>query len=215
MPYSDPVADGPTIQQANTAALKNGVTTEWVLQQVAEMRKQVQLPIVLMGYLNPVVQFGIERFIGRAADAGVDGIILPDLPMREFQVDFAERLQQADISISFLVTPATPATRIADLDKATTGFVYAVSKSSTTGGTGGFTPEQEEYFSRLADMRLANPILVGFGVSDRPGFETVCRHHAGAIVGSAFIRMVEHSQDLASDISRFISSIKQLNAQQI
>jgi tryptophan synthase alpha chain len=207
IPFSDPLADGPVIQESNKTALSNGMTVKKLLRQVTEIRKSVTIPIVLMGYLNPVLQFGVERFCQEAAEAGVDGLILPDLPLDEYLNDYREYLESSGLTNTFLISPTTSEERIKKIDQASKGFIYAVSASSTTGVKGDFVPEQESYFKKLQDMSLKNPFLVGFGVSNHQTFAKACLHSAGAIVGSAFITMVRESQDLESDVGKFVKSI--------
>ena len=192
IPFSDPVADGPVIQASNTIALKNGMTVPILLEQLKEIRKKVQIPIVLMGYLNPVYQYGVERFIRDAKAAGADGLIIPDMPLQEFEKDYATLMQQEDLCISFLVAPTTSGERMEKIDSVSTGFVYAVSASSTTGSTQGFSSEQENYFQRIKALPLRNPRLIGFGISDHDTFSTACRYASGAIIGSAFIKCCKH-----------------------
>jgi tryptophan synthase alpha chain len=208
IPFSDPIADGPVIQESNNVALANGMTVKKLLEQVAEVRKQVTMPIILMGYLNPVLQYGIEKFCKEASAAGVNGLILPDMPMDEYQKTYKSLFEQYSLSNTFLISPTTSEARIRKIDEATNGFIYAVSSSSTTGAKAGFGEEQKEYFSKLKTMQLKNPFLVGFGISNHQTFSTVCEYGAGAIVGSAFITMLKNSKDLKSDINLFIKNLK-------
>ncbi|MFN5170395.1 MAG: tryptophan synthase subunit alpha [Cyclobacteriaceae bacterium] len=207
IPFSDPIADGPVIQQSSKAALEQGMTLPLLLQQVKEMRSTVKIPIVLMGYLNPVLQYGIERFCREASAAGVDGVIIPDLPLRDFR-QHENLFHEYDLSVIMLVTPTTPDNRIRLLDQLSSGFLYAVSASSTTGVRAALSAQQEEYFKRLSKLGLRNPVLAGFGISDAAAFQTVCRHCAGAIVGSAFIGLLKESKNLEGDISTFVSNLR-------
>ena len=207
IPFSDPIADGPVIQESNTVALANGMTVKKLLEQVVEIRKHVTIPIILMGYINPVLQFGIERFCKEAAAAGANGLILPDMPMDEFQKLYKPLFERYQLNNTFLISPTTSEARIRKIDDATNGFIYAVSSSSTTGAKSGFTEEQESYFNRLKNMKLKNPFLVGFGISDNKTFSKVCEYGAGAIVGSAFISMLKNSADLKTDIHSFVAAI--------
>ena len=207
IPFSDPIADGPVIQESNTVALANGMTVKKLLEQVVEIRKHVTIPIILMGYINPVLQFGIERFCKEAAAAGANGLILPDMPMDEFQKLYKPLFERYQLNNTFLISPTTSEARIRKIDDATNGFIYAVSSSSTTGAKSGFTQEQESYFNRLKNMKLKNPFLVGFGISDNKTFSKVCEYGAGAIVGSAFISMLKNSADLKTDIHSFVAAI--------
>lgn len=208
IPFSDPVADGPVIQASSTMALKNGMTVPLLLEQMKEIRKKVQVPIILMGYLNPVYQYGVERFIRDAKAAGADGLILPDMPLHEFERDYAALMQQENLSMSFLVAPTTSLERMEKIDSLSTGFIYAVSASSTTGNTQGFSSEQKNYFERVKELPLRNPRLIGFGISDRNTFSTACRYASGAIIGSAFIKMLQTSTSIQHDIHQFVKTIK-------
>lgn len=208
IPFSDPIADGPVIQDSNKIALENGMSLKKLLEQVKEIRKRVKLPVILMGYLNPVMQYGVERFCKEASAAGVDGLILPDMPMDVYQHEYKKMFESHGLSNSFLISPTTSDDRIRKIDEATEGFIYAVSASSTTGVKGDFTQEQEVYFKRLKAMKLKNPFLIGFGISDRGTFSKACTYGAGAIVGSAFISLLKGSIDLQNDITKFVTSIK-------
>jgi tryptophan synthase alpha chain len=209
IPFSDPIADGPVIQESNNVALANGMTVKKLLAQVVEIRKEVSIPIILMGYINPVLQYGIERFCKEASAAGVNGLILPDMPMDEYQKTFKPLFDKTGLSNTFLISPTTSEARIKRIDDATTSFIYAVSSSSTTGAKSGFAGEQIDYFARLKAMELKNPFLVGFGISNHQSFSKVCEYGAGAIVGSAFITMLKNSKDLKTDIQLFVKSIVQ------
>lgn len=191
MPFSDPLADGPTIQASSKAALENGMSLEKLFTQLDGIRSRTVIPLVLMGYLNPVLQFGVERFCQKCRDVGVDGVILPDLPLAFFEKNYRPHFEKYDLCPVFLVTPQTSDERIRQLDAASRGFLYAVSTASTTGGAGGFGETQTTYFQRLANLKLKNPVLVGFGISDQAAFETACSHLNGGVVGSAFIRAQE------------------------
>ncbi len=191
MPFSDPLADGPTIQASSKAALDNGMSLEKLFRQLDGIRSETDIPLVLMGYLNPVLQFGVERFCQKCSEVGVDGVILPDLPLAFYEKNYRAHFEKYDLCPVFLVTPQTSDERIRELDAASRGFLYAVSTASTTGGAGGFGEAQTAYFQRLADLKLKNPVLVGFGISDHAAFETVCSYLNGGVVGSAFIRAQE------------------------
>ncbi len=207
IPFSDPIADGPVIQESNTIALANGMSVAKLLEQVVEIRKEVMIPIILMGYINPVLQYGMERFCKEASEAGVDGLILPDMPMDEYQKVYKTLFEKHGLSNTFLISPTTSDVRIRKIDEATNGFIYAVSSSSTTGAKSGFSAEQELYFKKLKDMNLKNSFLVGFGISNHQSFSKVCEYGAGAIVGSAFITILKNSKDLKNDIHLFVKSI--------
>lgn len=208
IPFSDPIADGPTIQESNKIALDNGMNVHLLLQQIQQIRKSVRLPIILMGYLNPVLQYGFEKFVKEAARVGVDGLILPDLPVDEYLVLYKKMVDENGLTNTFLISPTTSEERIRKIDAVTNGFIYAVSSSSTTGAQKGFSTEQESYFKRLQDMKLENPFLIGFGVSNHETNATVSKYSSGAIVGSAFINLLKDSTDLESDITRFITGLR-------
>ena len=208
IPFSDPIADGPTIQESNKIALDNGMNLHLLLEQVRGIRKCVSLPIILMGYLNPVLQFGFEKFVKEAAKVGVDGLILPDLPLDEYLLGYKKIVDEIGLTNTFLISPTTSEERIRKIDAASNGFIYAVSSSSTTGVQQGFSTEQESYFKRLQDMELVNPFLIGFGVSNHETFAAVSKYSLGAIVGSAFISLLKSSTDLESDITRFIKGLR-------
>lgn len=208
IPYSDPIADGPTIQESNKVALENGIRLSLILEQVREMRKTVTIPIILMGYVNPVMQYGIEQFARDAASAGVDGVILPDLPMDAFLSEYKPLFESVNLSNAFLISPTTSEARIRKIDSVTDGFIYAVSASSVTGAKGVFAEEQLTYFRKLEDMNLKNPYLIGFGISNHDTFAKASAHSSGAIVGSAFVNMLKDSHNLETDITSFVKSLK-------
>ncbi len=208
IPFSDPVADGPTIQASNKIALDNGMTVKLLLEQVKEIRKKVKIPIVLMGYLNPVLQYGIKKFCKDAVANGVDGLILPDLPLDEFKAEYKDLTASLGLNIIFLISPTTSEERIRTIDELSTGFVYAVSSSSTTGAKKGFSNDQENYFQKLKLMKLQNPFLIGFGISDHATFYKSCESASGAIVGSAFIKLLKDSNNFEIDISGFVTNLK-------
>lgn len=208
IPFSDPVADGPTIQMSNKIALDNGMNLHLLISQVKEIRNTVKIPILLMGYLNPVMQYGLERFCSDASEAGVDGVILPDMPMEEYLEEYRELFSSYNLSNTFLVSPTTSDSRVRKIDAVTDGFIYAVSASSTTGAKRSFTRDQLTYFESLKGMKLSNPLLIGFGISNAATFRKACTYASGAIVGSAFINLLKESKDHASDIANFVRSLK-------
>ena len=208
IPFSDPVADGPVIQESNKAALDNGMTLKILLQQVKEIRNEVKLPIILMGYLNPVLQYGIEKFCADASQAGVDGVILPDLPLAEFENEYKSIFEKSNIRIVFLISPTTEESRIREIDNASSGFIYAVSASSTTGAKGEFSKAQLDYFEKLRSLKLKNPLLIGFGISTAASFGVASQFATGAIVGSAFIQTLKSASDLGQEIHGFVKAIK-------
>lgn len=207
IPFSDPVADGPTIQQSNKVALDNGMNLKLLLDQVTEIRNSVKIPIILMGYLNPVMQYGVEKFVKDAAKAGVDGLILPDMPVYEFEEVYKDLFHANNMGNTFLISPTTSEDRIKRIDAITEGFIYAVSASSTTGAKKDFSDEQVNYFKRLSAMKLKNPILIGFGISDHATFSKASSFGSGAIVGSAFITLLNNSKDFSADIGSFVKSL--------
>jgi tryptophan synthase alpha chain len=208
IPFSDPVADGPTIQESNKIALDNGMNVKLLLEQVKEIRKNVKMPIILMGYLNPVMQYGVEKFVKDAAAAGVDGLILPDMPFYEYEEIYKKSFEAVNLSNTFLISPTTSEERIRKIDGASDGFVYAVAASSTTGAKSDFSEEQTSYFNKLKSLNLKNPYLIGFGISNRATFSTACKFGSGAIVGSAFVNLLKASSNIDGDIKSFVKSLK-------
>lgn len=208
IPFSDPVADGPTIQQSNKVALDNGMTLKLLLDQVKEIRKTNEIPTILMGYFNPVMQYGVERFAADASAAGADGVILPDMPLHEFESEYRQLFDTHNLKFTFLISPTTSTDRIRKIDMLSSGFIYAVSASSTTGAKGSFTADQVDYFARLKAMKLRNPLLIGFGISNSGTFRQASAYSAGAIVGSAFISLLASSSDIGEDVKKFVTSIK-------
>ena len=209
IPFSDPVADGPTIQESNKIALQNGMNLPLVLDQVKAIRKAgVDVPVILMGYLNPVLQYGMEKFLKDASKAGVDGMILPDMPLHEYQEEYQPMFEARNLCNTFLISPTTSLERIKKIDLATKGFVYAVSASSITGARGTFTDDQIRYFERLQGLELDNPCLIGFGISNHETFSKACQYSAGAIVGSAFINLLKSSKNVEKDIDTFVKGLK-------
>jgi tryptophan synthase alpha chain len=208
MPYSDPLADGPVIQASSTRAIQNGMTINKLFADLENFRRDVHLPVVLMGYMNPVLQFGFENFCKYAAEAGVDGLILPDLPIYEFETEYGEIIKKYGLDFIFLVTPETSEDRIKKLDELSTGFLYAVSSSSTTGKQIGME-SQSGYFKKLQSMQLKNPVLVGFGVKDKQTFNTACEYTNGAIIGTAYIKALEGASgnNIAAATKQFIDAI--------
>lgn len=207
MPFSDPLADGPVIQDSSTRALKNGMSLKKLFDQLKGFRKNIHLPVILMGYLNPVLQFGIEAFLQKCADTGVDGIILPDLPMAEYDREYKPLFEKYGLHLIFLVTPETSETRLREIDTRSRGFVYAVSSSSTTGKDKDMK-EQLAYFEKLKALQLKNPVLIGFGIKDKSTFDTACTYSNGAIIGTAFIKAIEQAKDIDGTVKQFIQSVK-------
>ncbi len=206
MPYSDPLADGPVIQASGAKALENGMTIAVLFQQLKDFRKTIQLPVLLMGYMNPVLQYGFDKFCSAAAAVGVDGLILPDLPMYEFETEYGPIIRKYGLDFVFLVTPETSPERIGKVDSLSTGFLYAVSSSSTTGKEKDMNGQQE-YFEKLHEMRLRNPVLVGFGIKDKKTFDTTCRYTNGAIIGTAYIKAIEEAKGINAATAAFLKPI--------
>jgi tryptophan synthase alpha chain len=207
MPYSDPLADGPVIQASSTRALANGMTISKLFDQLRGFRHQVYVPVILMGYMNPVLQYGFEKFCKDAADMPVDGLILPDLPEYEYETEYGPIIQRYGLDFSFLVTPETSEERIRKLDSLSTGFLYAVSSSSTTGKDKDMNAVNS-YLQRLQKMKLKNPVLVGFGIKDKTTFDAACQYANGAIIGTAFIKAMENSVDTQQDVKNFLWGIR-------
>lgn len=208
MPYSDPVADGETIQMANQVSLDQGMSVANLFEQLKDLRKDVQTPVILMGYVNPVLQFGVEKFCQNCAEVGVDGLILPDLPMAEFLELYKPVFDKYGLYNIFLITPQTSEERIRYIDEHSQGFIYMVSSASTTGAKSGISNEQEVYFKRIAEMDLKNPRLIGFGISDRESFLKASKHASGAIIGSAFVKLLSGAKDLEKEVVEFVKGIR-------
>jgi tryptophan synthase alpha chain len=208
MPYSDPLADGPTIQESGTRALKNGMTLPLLFEQVESVRKKTQIPLILMGYFNQVMQYGEQRFVDKCKAVGIDGVILPDLPLYEYETFYKEMFEEADLAISFLITPQTAPDRLRKIDKLTRGFIYMVSNASITGAKKEITQRQLDYFNRIHSMKLQNPRLIGFGISNHDTFTTACRYAHGAIIGSAFIKALREGGDVERTTREFVRMIR-------
>jgi tryptophan synthase alpha chain len=206
MPYSDPLADGPVIQHSSSVALSNGMTLELLFEQLKDFRNEITVPVVLMGYMNPVLQYGFERFCRDAAAVGVDGLILPDLPEFEFETEYGAIIRQYGLDFIFLVTPETSEERIKKLDALSSGFLYAVSSSSTTGSDKQMT-DVNAYLQKLSTMELHNPVLVGFGIKDKETFNTACAQANGAIIGSAYIKALEGRSDITTATKEFLEGV--------
>lgn len=208
MPFSDPLADGPTIQQSSLQALQNGMSLKLLFEQLRDVRQSVRIPVILMGYMNPVMQFGVENFCKHCQQVGVDALILPDLPMQEYLNEYKELFESYGLYNIFLITPQTSEARIRLIDEHSHGFIYMVSSASITGARSDISDEQITYFERVKAMELSNPTLIGFGISNHETFSRACSYANGAIIGSAFIKTLGESKDLEQDITHFISSVK-------
>ncbi|WP_409966744.1 Tryptophan synthase alpha chain [Mycovorax composti] len=213
MPYSDPLADGVTIQNSSTVAIANGMNMRVLFQQLKDMRKAPEeggigndIPVVLMGYMNPVLQYGFEKFCADAAAVGVDGLILPDMPPHEFEGVYRSIIEKYQLDFIFLVTPETSEERVRKLDSLSSGFLYAVSSSSTTGGEKDFE-QVAKYLQKLQSYKLKNPIMVGFGIKDKQSFNKACQYANGAIIGSAYIKFIQHAQSPEVITKSFVQSI--------
>ena len=206
MPYSDPLADGPVIQASGSQALENGMTIAVLFEQLANFRKEINIPVLLMGYMNPVLQYGFEKFCAEAAALGIDGLILPDLPEFEFETEYGAIIKKYGLDFIFLVTPETSEDRVRKLDSLSSGFLYAVSSSATTGKDKDFTAV-EKYLQKLQSLQMKNPVLVGFGIKDKETFQSACKYANGAIIGTAYIKILEGSNDIAGSTKTFLNSV--------
>lgn len=207
MPYSDPLADGPVIQKSSQIALQNGMTIATLFEQLAGFRNRIKVPVVLMGYMNPVMQFGFEKFCAKAAEVGIDGLILPDLPEYEFETEYGAIIKKYGLDFIFLVTPETSEARVRKLDALSSGFLYAVSSSSTTGSDKQMN-SVEGYLKKLQSYSLANPVLVGFGIKDKASFDAATACANGAIIGTAYIHALDGSADVYGSTQKFLSTIR-------
>lgn len=208
LPFSDPLADGPTIQESSTVALKNGMTTGILFDQLKDIRKTVSIPLIIMGYFNPVLQYGVEAFCEKCAEIGIDGLILPDLPLDVYQEEYEHLFKKHGLINVFLITPQTSDERIRKIDAASEGFIYMVSSASTTGAKEGFGEEQKAYFERIASLNLSSPQIVGFGISNASTFQQATEKTKGAIIGSAFIKHL--TQNGVAKIGDFVEKIRGL-----
>jgi tryptophan synthase alpha chain len=206
MPYSDPLADGEVIQVSSIKALANGMNIAVLFDQIKDMRKSISIPVILMGYMNPILQYGFENFCKKAKEVGVDGLILPDLPLFEFEQSYGKIITENNLDFIFLVTPETPVDRIRKLDSLSNGFLYAVSSSATTGKDKDFNLVAQ-YLQKLQAMQLKNPILVGFGIKDKATFDAATVHTQGAIIGSAYIQQLTKGGDIETTTSQFLNSV--------
>ena len=206
LPFSDPLADGPTIQESSTRALQNGMTTEKLFSQLDNIREQIDIPLILMGYFNPMMQYGIEKFCQRCEAIGIDGLIIPDLPVDVYHEEYKNLFEQHGLFNMFLITPQTPEERIRYIDKVSNGFIYMVSSASVTGAKNTFGQTQTDYFDRIEKLNLNTPTVVGFGISNATTYQAATRHSKGAIIGSAFIQFLE--KEGIDQIEKFIASIR-------
>ncbi|MGV3704122.1 MAG: tryptophan synthase subunit alpha [Arcticibacter sp.] len=207
IPYSDPLADGPVIQNSSLTSIGNGMTIKVLFEQLKELRKRVNIPVLLMGYFNPVLQYGVERFCAACAEVGVDGVIIPDLPMYEYEDLYQDCFTKHNLSNVFLITPQTSDERIRHIDGLTNGFIYLLSSASTTGKNLDLSSKTDDYFARIKNMNLKNPAMIGFGISDHASFSKASEYASGAIVGTAFVRLLA-TENYKEKIPGFIQSLK-------
>ena len=206
MPYSDPLADGPVIQQSSQKAIQNGMTLKVLFEQLKNIRKDVNIPLILMGYFNPVLQFGIDNFCKACREVGIDGLIVPDLPMDEYLDMYKPLFDAHGLSNIFLITPQSSTDRIKKVDEVSNSFIYMVSSAATTGKNTQMDAAIP-YFERIQALKLQNPSMVGFGIADNVAYNTACKYANGAIIGTAFIRAIEQSKTLEADIRKFVNGI--------
>ena len=206
LPFSDPLADGPTIQESSTDALRNGMTTAKLFEQLEGIREEVTIPLIIMGYFNPMMQYGMEDFCKRCNELGIDGLIIPDLPLREYELEYKALFDKYNLDMVFLITPQTSEARIRQIDAASNSFIYMVSTASTTGAQSGFSQQTTAYFDRIAAMELNSECIVGFGISSADTFKAATRKAQGAIIGSAFIKMLREKG--IAGIADFMKAIR-------
>ncbi len=209
IPFSDPMADGPVIQDAATKALRNGMTLNTLFTQLEDIRKTVNIPLLLMGYLNPIIHFGFERFCQRCVEVGVDGMIIPDLPFKDYQEEFKPVADRYGLRIIMLITPETSEERIRFIDEHTDGFIYMVSSAATTGAQKEFDAAKQRYFSRINAMNLRNPRMIGFGISNKQTLQSAWQNAAGAIIGSKFVSLYDQRGDASQAIDKLYQNLKQ------
>jgi len=195
IPFSDPMADGIVIQNAATQALHNGMSLNLLFEQLKNVRQEVSIPLLFMGYLNPIMRYGFERFCQQCVTCGIDGVIIPDLPFKDYQEEYRAIAERYDIKIIMLITPETSEERVHEIDQNTDGFIYMVSSAATTGVQKDFDTEKQAYFQRIEEMKLKNPRMVGFGISNKPTFDAACKHASGAIIGSKFVTLLDEEKD--------------------
>lgn len=207
LPFSDPLADGPTIQASSTTALNNGMTTELLFEQLKDIRKTVEIPLLIMGYFNPIYQYGIENFCKKCNEIGINGLIIPDLPLKEYEEEYKSTFENNNLKNIFLITPQTSGERILQIDAATDSFIYMVSSANVTGSNAGFGDRESEYFERISKLNLKNPQIIGFGINSKETFKKAIKHQKGAIIGSAFVNFMKTNDKTKIDL--FIKQILQ------
>lgn len=207
IPFSDPMADGVVIQNAATQALRNGMSLNLLFGQLQNIRREVNIPLLLMGYLNPIMKYGFERFCKQCVSCGIDGVIIPDLPFKDYQEEYRAIAERHNVKIIMLITPETSEERVREIDRNTDGFIYMVSSAATTGAQKDFNTQKQAYFKRVNDMKLKNPLMVGFGISNKATFEAACKYASGAIIGSKFVTLLDEEKDPEKAIKKLIEDI--------
>ena len=207
IPFSDPMADGPVIQQSSTIALRNGMSLRLLFDQLRDIRNEVSIPLILMGYLNPIMQYGFENFCKSCAECGIDGVIIPDLPFADYLANYKETADRYDVKMIMLITPETAEERIRLIDEHTDGFIYMVSSASTTGAQQSFTEQKQDYFRRINSMQLRNPRLIGFGISNKATFDAACANASGAIIGSKFVQLLGQEATPALAVDKLLDAL--------
>lgn len=206
IPFSDPMADGIVIQDAATRALRNGMSLRILFEQLQDIRRDVRIPLILMGYLNPIMHFGFEAFCLKCTECGIDGVIIPDLPFREYEENYKAVAQKYDIRVIMLITPETSEARVREIDEHTDGFIYMVSSAAITGAQKDFDSQKQAYFKKIQDMHLRNPRMVGFGISNKQTFDAACANSSGAIIGSRFVTLLNEAE---GDAEKAITQLKE------
>ena len=206
IPFSDPMADGIVIQNAATQALRNGMSLRLLFDQLRDIRNDVHIPLVFMGYLNPIMQFGFESFCRKCVECGIDGVIIPDLPFKDYEETYKPIADRYDIRVIMLITPETSETRVREIDEHTDGFIYMVSSAATTGAQKDFDAQKQAYFKKIQDMHLRNPRMVGFGISNKQTFDAACANSSGAIIGSRFVTLLNEYE---GDAEKAITQLKE------
>ncbi|MDR3062415.1 MAG: tryptophan synthase subunit alpha [Dysgonamonadaceae bacterium] len=208
IPFSDPMADGPVIQESSTVAIKNGMTLRKLFEQLQGIRTEISIPLVMMGYLNPIMQFGFENFCKKCSEAGVDGMIIPDLPLKDYMESYKPTADKYDLKVIMLITPETSEERIRLIDSNTDGFIYMVSSASTTGAQQSFDTGKQEYFRRIRSMGLKNPLVIGFGISNKATLQAAHENAQGAIIGSKFVKLLATEDNITSAVNRLLEDLK-------
>lgn len=206
LPFSDPLADGPTIQESSTKAIANGMTTKLLFEQLENVRERVKIPLIIMGYFNPMLQFGMENLCQKCAEVGIDGLIIPDLPLAVYEENYKHLFEKYNLKNIFLITPQTSQERILKIDSISDSFIYMVSSASVTGSQSGFGEKERDYFNRIASLELKNPQIIGFGIKDKETFLQATEFQKGAIIGSAFVKFL--GDNSISEIGKFVKSIR-------